>query len=165
MTTAESASLRPAHVTRTTYNATSFGAGALFGIGLGISGMTNPQKVLGFLDVTGAWDPSLAFVMMAALAVHITLSRVIRRRGMPLFDRTFHFPTRKEIDAPLVVGAALFGVGWGLAGFCPGPALVSLASAKAPAIVFVASMTVGMMLQHATRRAPGNSASPSQPAS
>jgi uncharacterized protein len=131
--------------------AVSFAAGALFGAGLGVSGMTNACKVVAFLDVTGAWDPTLAFVMAGALAVHVVLARCIRRRSAPLLDTVFHMPKQRALDAPLVVGAALFGVGWGLAGYCPGPVLVSLAGARAPVLVFVAAMIAGMLLQHATR--------------
>jgi uncharacterized membrane protein YedE/YeeE len=125
--------------------ASAFGAGLLFGIGLIVGGMTRPAKVIGFLDVTGDWDPSLAFVMGGALAVHLALYRLIRRRPSPLLDARFHVPTRRDVDVRLVAGAALFGAGWGLAGFCPGPALVSAASGPEAAL-FVAAMLVGMYL-------------------
>ncbi len=125
-------------------------SGALFGLGLALSGMTLPERVIGFLDFAGTWNPSLALVMVGAISVHLVLLRVITRRKAPLFDARFHLPTRRDIDARLVIGAALFGVGWGLGGFCPGPGLVSLAAGVFPAIVFVAAMTAGMLLEHAT---------------
>lgn len=124
-------------------------AGLVFGLGLVISGMTRPAKVQGFLDVTGAWDPSLAFVMVGAIAVHFVLLRVVRRRRAPLFGATFHLPTRNDLDPKLIGGAAIFGVGWGLGGICPGPALVDLGSGLAPAAVFVAAMAIGMVIQKA----------------
>lgn len=123
-------------------------AGAMFGAGLTISGMTLPERVIGFLDVTGAWNPSLALVMLGAIAVHLVLYRVVRKRQSPLHDEHFHIPTRRDVDARLIVGAAIFGVGWGIAGFCPGPALTSAAAGSFPAIVFVAAMTAGMILEH-----------------
>jgi len=125
-------------------------AGALFGVGLSIGGMTRPEKVVGFLDVTGLWDPSLAFVMGGAIAVHFVLFRVVLRRKAPLFDDHFHLPTRRDADPRLFVGAAIFGIGWALGGFCPGPGLASAAAGVFPAIVFVAAMTAGMLLEHAT---------------
>lgn len=134
-------------------------SGLLFGVGLGVSGMTLPSKVVGFLDVTGAWDASLAFVMMGAIAVHAVLYRLVRRRGSPLFDGVFHVPTRRELDGRLLLGAALFGVGWGLGGFCPGPALVSAASGAGAAILFVVAMLAGMLLQQATSKS-GATAAP-----
>jgi uncharacterized protein len=124
-------------------------AGALFAIGLAISGMTEPAKVTGFLDVTGAWDPSLAFVMAAAIAVHLPLVRLARQRQAPLFDRAFHWPTRRDIDAKLVAGAAIFGVGWGLSGYCPGPALTSLVAGGVPVLVFIGAMLVGLLATRA----------------
>ena len=128
-------------------------AGAVFAVGLGISGMTNPAKVVGFLDVAGAWDASLAFVMMGAIAVHFVAYRLIRRRTAPLLDSTFHLPTRRDIDGRLVAGAALFGIGWGLGGFCPGPALVTAAGGEGTALLFVLGMTIGMIIEHAVSRA------------
>ena len=131
----------------------AFGTGALFAIGLAISGMTKPSKVAGFLDVAGAWDASLAFVMMGAIAVHFIAHRLVMRRPSPLFDAKFHLPTRKDIDLRLVVGAALFGVGWALGGFCPGPGLVSAAGGSLGAIVFIVGMTAGMLLEQVVARA------------
>lgn len=101
-------------------NVAAFGTGALFAVGLAVSGMTKPSKVIGFLDIAGAWDASLAFVMVGAIAVHFVAHRVVMRRPSPLFDEEFHLPTRKDLDVRLILGAALFGVGWGLGGFCPG---------------------------------------------
>jgi hypothetical protein len=121
-------------------------SGVLFGVGLAISGMTLPAKVLGFLDVAGDWDPSLALVMAGAITVHFLGARLALGRAAPLFDASFHLPTRRDVDARLVGGAALFGVGWGLAGYCPGPALVSLVTGALPVVVFVATMAAGMIL-------------------
>ena len=122
----------------------SFGCGLIFGLGLLISGMTEPEKVLGFLDVFGAWDATLAFVMAGAVAVAGAGFALARRRSAPLLAQRFAWPSRSDIDAPLLLGSALFGVGWGLAGICPGPALVNLAGLTAPMIVFVVAMVVGM---------------------
>ncbi|WP_298256238.1 DUF6691 family protein [Bradyrhizobium sp.] len=122
----------------------SFCSGLIFGLGLLISGMNEPEKVLGFLDFFGAWDATLAFVMAGAVAVAAAGFALARRRVAPLFAARFGWPSRNDIDAPLLTGSALFGVGWGLAGICPGPALVNLASLTAPIIVFVAAMVLGM---------------------
>lgn len=127
-------------------------AGAMFGVGLLLSGMTRPDKVLGFLDVTGRWDPSLAFVMVGAIGVHAIAYRLIRRRPSPLLDTRFHWPPDHGLDRRLLAGAALFGVGWGLAGFCPGPALVAAATGASSALVFVTAMIAGMLAYHATHR-------------
>jgi uncharacterized membrane protein YedE/YeeE len=124
----------------------SYVAGVVFGLGLGIAGMTRPVKVVGFLDFFGAWDPSLAFVMAGAIAVHATAYWLARRRSSPLLAKAV-LPTRRDVDAPLVAGAVLFGVGWGLSGFCPGPALTSLATLRAPVVIFVAAMLGGMAVQ------------------
>lgn len=120
--------------------------GFIFALGLGISGMTQPQKVVGFLDVFGVWDPSLIFVMAGAIAVHIVTYKLIRKRSSPLLSAQWHVPTKKEITPALIVGSLLFGVGWGLAGFCPGPAVTSLASFELKPFVFVLSMLVGMYI-------------------
>lgn len=125
----------------------AFGAGALFGVGLILAGMTRPEKVVGFLDFTGSWDPSLMFVMGGAVMVHFVLFRAIKRMPSPLFDTKFHLPTRRDLDPRLIAGAALFGVGWGLGGFCPGPGIVSLASGALAPLVFVLAMTAGMLIQ------------------
>ena len=140
-------------------------AGIVFGVGLGLSGMTQPAKVIGFLDVFGAWDPSLLFVMGGALFVHFLLSRSILRRQRPVLDSRFHLPRQARIDATLVRGAAIFGAGWGLAGYCPGPAIVSLGSGAAPAVVFVASMALGMAIHHFTSAARAAESSGSESAS
>jgi uncharacterized protein len=124
----------------------AFVCGALFAVGLAISGMTHPTKVRAFLDFTGAWDPSLAFVMAGGVLVNVLLFRVALRRGTPLLAGAFALPDRRAIDARLVGGAALFGVGWGLGGFCPGPAIVSVAGGAAPVIVFVVAMLGGIAL-------------------
>jgi len=124
-------------------------AGVVFGVGLIVSGMTQPAKVVGFLDLGGAWDPSLAFVMAGAATVYALLFRAIRtRRSEPWLDVTFHLPQRRDLDAPLIIGAALFGVGWGLGGLCPGPGLVAAASGSTAGIAFVAALLAGMLLQH-----------------
>ena len=125
---------------------TSFLAGIIFALGLGISGMTRPIKVIDFLDFFENWDPSLAFVMIGAIAVYFLANR--RRLTMlsPLLAAKFAIPTRSDLDASLIIGAAIFGVGWGLGGFCPGPAIASLASGALPVWLFVASMVVGIYL-------------------
>lgn len=125
----------------------SFACGLIFGAGLLISGMTQTGKVLGFLDIFGAWDATLAFVMAGAVAVTSIGFALAKRRGAPVFAAQSLWPTRKDIDAPLVTGAALFGIGWGLVGLCPGPALVNLAGLGLPVIVFVAAMAAGMIGQ------------------
>ena len=123
----------------------AFGCGLLFGAGLLISGMTQPDKVLGFLDIFGAWDATLAFVMAGAVIVTGLGFALARRRGTPMLASKLQWPTRHDIDAPLLTGAALFGIGWGLVGLCPGPAIVNLASFSLPVIVFVVAMAVGML--------------------
>lgn len=130
-------------------------AGVVFAVGLTISGMARPDKIVGFLDVAGAWDPSLAFVMIGALAVHFLAHRLIAKRKAPLFDDRFHLPTRKDIDKRLVVGAVLFGVGWGLGGFCPGPAIVSAGGGSLTGFVFLGGMTIGILLESAALRRRG----------
>ena len=124
----------------------SFGAGLLFGIGLVVSQMINPAKVLGFLDIFGAWDPSLAFVMASAVAVSALGYVVARRRGRPLLAPRLEIPSRSEVDPRLLAGAASFGVGWGLAGLCPGPALTLLPLFLPKAFIFVGAMIAGMIL-------------------
>lgn len=128
-------------------NAVAFLCGLVFSVGLAVSGMTLPSKVLGFLDVGGAWDPSLALVMGGALAVCFAARLVTPRR--PLFAAEFPSLPSSGIDARLVAGAALFGVGWGLIGFCPGPAVVALGAGVHGALVFAAAMVVGMAAEHA----------------
>jgi uncharacterized protein len=121
-------------------------AGTLFGVGLAVSGMINPAKVVGFLDVAGGWDPTLAFVMGGALLVTIPAFRVILNRPRPVLADGFDLPTKSTLDARLLGGAALFGVGWGLSGFCPGPAVAALTTGLAPVFAFVAAMMAGMVL-------------------
>lgn len=121
-------------------------AGALFGAGLVISDMINPARVLGFLDFAGQWDPTLAFVLSGALAVSIPGYWMARRRGAPILDTQSHIPAPGAVDGRLITGAALFGVGWGLVGFCPGPALAALGTGEAKAFGFLAAMASGMWL-------------------
>jgi uncharacterized membrane protein YedE/YeeE len=123
----------------------AFFCGLLFGFGLLISGMTDPNKILNFLDLFGAWDPSLAVVMGAALAVAMPGLLLVRRQEKPLFAVSSHWPTKREIDQPLLGGAALFGMGWGLSGLCPGPAIENLASLSPQVFAFVGAMAVGML--------------------
>jgi uncharacterized membrane protein YedE/YeeE len=126
-------------------------AGLVFGAGLLVSGMTQPAKVIGFLDITGSWDPSLMFVMGGGVVVYLLAFQAIRTwRKDPWFDIKFHLPTRRDLDAPLLAGSALFGIGWGLGGLCPGPGIVSAAAGSITGIAFVAAMLVGMHLQHRT---------------
>jgi len=126
--------------------------GLLFALGLGISGMTQPGKVTAFLDVTGEWNPSLMFVMFGAILVYAVGYRLIIRKPKPLFAGNFQIPTLRKVDRPLALGSAIFGAGWGLAGFCPGPALTSVASLQPEPSVFVASMFLGMALYEWTQR-------------
>jgi len=125
-------------------------AGALFGVGLAVGGMTDPHVVLGFLDVTGAFDPTLLFVMLGATGTTAIAFRFVLRRDRPLLDADFHLPTRTVVDRDLVVGAIVFGVGWGLAGYCPGPVLVGAAGGAWTAWVFVPAMLSGAVLQRVT---------------
>lgn len=118
--------------------------GLLFGTGIALSGMINPAKIFNFFDVFGHWDPSLAFVMGGALAVTFIGYRLVFRRRRPVFDRQFHLPTRQDIDPALIGGAALFGLGWGIAGFCPGGAIPALGLGESPAFIFVAAMLAGL---------------------
>lgn len=119
-------------------------SGILFGSGLALSGMTDPQRVRGFLDLFGRWDPTLAFVMGGAVLVMAVAWAIQRRMTAPLFARKFSLPDRRELDGRLIAGSALFGIGWGLAGLCPGPAIASLALAPASVIPFVLAMLAGM---------------------
>jgi uncharacterized protein len=125
---------------------TSFVSGIVFALGLGISGMTRPLKVIGFLDFFGDWDPSLAFVMAGAICVYFVAYRLSRKMASPLLAADFSLPKRSELDARLLLGAAIFGAGWGLGGFCPGPAITALASGATPVVIFVASMAGGIYL-------------------
>ena len=127
-------------------NVLAFASGLVFAIGLALAGMTQPAKVVGFLDFLGDWDPSLAFVMMGAILVFFPAYRVATRRPAPVWAERFHIPEPTAIDARLLGGAALFGVGWGLGGFCPGPALSSLGALSTQALVFTAGMLGGFLL-------------------
>jgi len=124
----------------------AFVVGAVFGVGLIVSGMSDPAKVLGFLDLAGAWDPSLLLVMAAAVGVSALAYRLARRQKRSWLGAPISVPTGRQIDSRLLAGSAIFGVGWGLAGICPGPALVLLGSGASQALVFVSAMLVGMAL-------------------
>ncbi len=126
------------------FSIASFLSGLLFAVGLGVSTMTQPGKVIGFLDLFGNWDPSLIFVMGGGVVTYAVLFQFIMKAPAPLFAPKFMVPTRRDMDGPLIVGSALFGIGWGLGGFCPGPALTSLGSLNPNALVFVVTMIVGM---------------------
>ena len=125
---------------------TSFVSGMVFALGLGISGMTRPVKVIGFLDFFGKWDASLAFVMIGAIAVYSIAYRLSNTMKSPLLAPVFSIPRRSDFDTRLILGAAIFGAGWGLSGFCPGPAVTSLASGALPVFIFVLAMGLGMYL-------------------
>ena len=135
-----------------------FAIGLIFGLGLLISGMSNPAKVLNFLDVggiaTGTWDASLAFVMAGAVAVTFIGYKLVLKRSQPIFGGKFHLPGKAEIDPRIIVGPAIFGVGWGLAGFCPGPAFTALGFGTKAALLFVAAMLAGMVLARWIARRP-----------
>lgn len=126
--------------------------GLLFGAGLAVSGMINPAKVLNFLDIAGDWDPTLAFVMAGAIAVALPATMMVRRRARPLLADSFDLPTRRKLDLPLIGGAAMFGLGWGLAGFCPGPGLSALSTGMWQAGLFVVAMFAGMAIFRYTRQ-------------
>ena len=135
---------------------TAFLAGLLFGAGLILSGMSNPAKVLAFLDVGGTWDPSLLFVMLGAVLVAAVAFRVARTRVRPLFGSAIHVPGAGRIDVPLVLGSVTFGVGWGLVGYCPGPALTALAVGGRSTLLFVAAMVAGMAIFETVERIRGS---------
>lgn len=120
-------------------------SGIVFGLGLAISQMINPGKVVGFLDVAGNWDPSLALVMGGAVVVTFFAFRLTKKRQAPLFDTMFHKPAKSRIDAQLVIGSAVFGVGWALSGYCPGPGIATLVTGSTEAFVFVAAMIAGSL--------------------
>ncbi len=123
---------------------TTFLVGLIFSVGLYLSGMTQPSKVIGFLDIAGNWDPSLALVMFGAVVTYFIGQRFILKRDTPVLAKSYGLPTRVDIDGRLLAGSAMFGVGWGLAGFCPGPALASLVTFDPNIFIFVISMTLGM---------------------
>jgi hypothetical protein len=126
--------------------AASFAVGALFGFGLSVSQMIDPARVIGFLDIAGRWDPTLLFVMGGALAVTLPSFPWVLRRTAPLFEKTFSLPVKRQIDRPLIIGAAIFGIGWGIGGLCPGPALAGLATGSPGVILFVIAMIAGQWL-------------------
>ena len=147
------------------YRIVEFAVGLLFGMGLMLSGMTDPGKVIGFLDLFGAWDPSLALVMGGAIVVGFFAFTIAKKRTTTFLGGVLRFPTNMDIDKKLVIGSLMFGAGWGLAGFCPGPALVSMADGQPKALVFVLAMLVGMLgfelmdrFVHAPRKAKLNAA-------
>jgi len=127
-------------------NLSSLFCGFLFALGLGISGMTQPQKVISFLDLFGSWDPSLLFVMVGAISVYSIGYRWVQKKERPIFTPQFLIPSNRQIDSSLVLGSALFGMGWGIAGFCPGPALTSLVGLSQSVLVFVGTMLITMVL-------------------
>jgi len=129
--------------------ALTFIASLLFGLGLVVSGLANPAKVLNFLDITGAWDPSLAFTMGGAVITTAIGFQLVFKRARPVFAHVFHLPTAHALDGNLIAGSALFGIGWGLVGYCPGPAITALSSGGVPALTFVAAMLAGMMIARA----------------
>ena len=124
----------------------AFVTGFVFAVGLAVGGMTQPAKVVAFLDFLGNWDPSLAFVMGGAIAVYLPLYKLATQRNTPMFAARFLIPTRRDLDRRLLIGAGLFGIGWGLGGFCPGPALTSVGSLMPAALVFTAAMFAGFLL-------------------
>ena len=142
------------------HRALEFFVGLLFGWGLLLSGMTDPGKVQGFLDLFGNWDPSLAFVMGGAIAVGVFAFALAKRRSTTFFGGVLQMPTSRDIDKRLVVGSLIFGAGWGLAGFCPGPGIVSMASGELKAAVFVAAMVAGMLGFQLLDRAGSGAAKP-----
>lgn len=121
----------------------SYAAGLLFGLGLAVSGMTDPARVLGFLDVAGAWDPTLMFVLGGAVVTTFIGYRLVLRRSTPLLGGVFQLPTKQELDAKLLGGAALFGIGWGLSGYCPGPAIASIGGLSLPLLAMLVTMVLG----------------------
>ena len=135
------------------YVLSSFIAGLVFGVGLVVSGMVNPAKILGFLDLAGAWDPSLALVMAGAVAIGAVAFAIAGKRASTWLGAPMALPMARGIDPRLVLGSLAFGVGWGLAGFCPGPALVALGAGKVKALVFVAAMLAGMLIFELAERA------------
>lgn len=129
-----------------TYSMAALASGALFGLGLAMSGMTNPERVLGFLDVFGTFDPALLFVLGGAAMTTTLLFRFVLRRGSPVLADSFQLSALKTVDRKLLGGAAVFGVGWGLAGYCPGPALAGLGAGSTEALWFVPAMVIGLLV-------------------
>lgn len=137
--------------------AVAFVAGLVFAGGLAISGMTQPGKVIGFLQIGEGWDPSLIFVMLGAIPVHALSYYLMKKRPTPLLDTQWHLPKNKKISKSLLIGSALFGVGWGLAGYCPGPALTSFGSGQAQGLIFTLALIAGMFLYKYSGAAKWNS--------
>lgn len=144
------------------YHIASLFAGLIFGLGLIVSGMANPEKVLGFLDIAGAWDPSLAFVMGGAVIVGLVAFTVARKRTLSFLGFSMKLPTSQHIDKRLIIGSMMFGLGWGIAGFCPGPALVAFGAGEIKGVVFVVSMVAGMILFEIAERMRASSGSNAQ---
>jgi uncharacterized membrane protein YedE/YeeE len=132
-------------------NLAALGSGVVFGLGLSLAQMTNPDKVLNFLDISGAWDPSLLLVLGGAVVLCALGYRLVLRRGAPLWDGLFHLPLSRAIDTPLVVGSALFGIGWGLSGYCPGPVIASIGFGNPEALWVLPSILAGAAIQRWTR--------------
>jgi uncharacterized membrane protein YedE/YeeE len=132
-------------------NLAALGSGVVFGLGLSLAQMTNPDKVLNFLDISGAWDPSLLLVLGGAVVLSALGYRLVLRRGAPLWDGLFHLPLSRAIDTPLVVGSALFGIGWGLSGYCPGPVIASIGFGNPEALWVLPSILAGAAIQRWTR--------------
>lgn len=132
---------------------TTYLIGLIFGVGISVSGMANPAKVLNFFDIAGAWDPSLAFVMGGALIVTFIGYRVVLKRPAPLMSDVFQVPTRRDLDLPLIGGSAVFGIGWGIAGFCPGGALPALGTGRGEVFIFVAALLAGILAAKAIQAA------------
>ena len=130
----------------------SFVSGMIFGVGLSVSNMINPEKVLGFLDLFGEWDPSLIFVMMGAIIISAPIFFLFRNKNKPLLAHNFAMPTLKSVDKNLIIGSATFGIGWGMVGFCPGPAISSLALLNTYSVYFVLSMLGGFLLTELVNR-------------
>lgn len=130
----------------------SYIIGLIFGIGISISGMANPAKVLNFFDIAGTWDPSLIFVMGGAVVVTFIGYRVVLKRPAPMLEQKFQLPTRRDLDLPLIGGAAVFGIGWGIAGFCPGGALPALGTGRSEVFIFVAALLAGIFAVNVFRR-------------
>ena len=133
-----------------------FAVGLVFGTGLYLSGMTQPSKVQGFLDISGRWDPSLAFVMAGAIAVGLVAFSVVKRRSRTFLGDELQLPPIGKVDKPLVVGSFIFGVGWGLSGVCPGPAIFNVGLFDLPTVIFVVSMAVGMALERVIKNLPAS---------
>lgn len=129
-----------------------FSSGLIFAVGLGISGMTDANKVIAFLNIAGEWDPSLAFVMIGAIGIHLVLFRYIMGRKSPLFGDLFHIPSNQDLDLRLIGGSALFGIGWALGGICPGPGIVSGTTFLTENLIFILFLLIGMIVFHAVDR-------------